>query len=36
MTYLAEPDIPAGMTIAEFRRKRTRTATRRLRIFKRR
>ena len=36
MTYLGQPDIPAGMTIAEFRRTRARTAPRRLRIFKRR
>ena len=37
MTYLGEPDIPAGMTIAEFRRARTRNAGRRgPRIFKRR
>jgi hypothetical protein len=38
MAYIAEPDIPVGMTIAEFRRTRTRTrgARRGPRIFKRR
>jgi hypothetical protein len=36
MTYIGTPDIPAGMTITEFRRTRARTAPRKLRIFKRR
>jgi hypothetical protein len=36
MAYIAEPDIPVGMTIAEFRRTRTRGARRGPRIFKRR
>jgi hypothetical protein len=33
--YIGEPDIPAGMTIAEFRRTRTGGTSRRRRILRR-
>jgi hypothetical protein len=38
MNYLGQPDIPAGMTCAEYRRRtaRPRTGRRLARIFKRR